>query len=64
MSVFGWDIPSYIFPSSLFALFALALLISRFSKKWENLLFKSAVAGFWALVALWLIQSFLSMATS
>lgn len=64
MSVFGWDIPSYIFTSSLFALFALALLISRFSKKWENLLFKSAVAGFWALVALWLIQSFLSMATS
>lgn len=64
MSVFGWEIPSYILTSSLFALFALALLISRFSKKWENLLFKSAVAGFWALVALWLIQSFLSMATS
>lgn len=57
MSVFGWDVPTYIFTFSLFALFALAFMMSRFSKKWENVLFKSAVAGFWALVALWLIQS-------
>ena len=57
MSVFGWDIPPYILTFSLFALFALAFMMSRFSKKWENVLFKIAVAGFWALVVLWLIQS-------
>ena len=64
MSIFGWDVPPYIFTFSLFALFALAFLMSRFNKKWENVLFKSAVAGFWALVALWLIQSLLRMTTS
>ena len=56
MSIFGWNIPSYELTFSLFALFALAFMMSRFSKKWENLFFKSAVAGFWALIAIWMIQ--------
>ena len=56
MSIFGWNIPTYVITFSLFSLFALAFMMSRFSKKWENLLFKSAVAGFWALIAIWMIQ--------
>ena len=64
MSVFGWEVPPYILTFSLFALFALAFLMSRFSKKWENVLFKTAVAGFWALVALWLINSLLRIVNS
>lgn len=64
MTIFGWNIPSYILTFSLFALFTLAFLMSRFSKKWENRLFKSAVAGFWALVAIWLIQSLMQLITS
>ncbi len=57
MSLFGWDIPYYMITAGLFTLFFLAFIVSRFSKHWENVLFKTAVSGFWALVALWAVSS-------
>ena len=56
MSLFGWDIPLYLITTGLFTLFALAFIASRFSKHWENVLFKTAVSGLWALVALWAVS--------
>ncbi len=57
MSLFGWDIPYYIITAGLFSLFVLAFIASRFNKHWENVIFKMAVSGFWALVALWAVSS-------
>ena len=57
ISLFGWEIPLYAITGGLFALLFLALVASRFSRFWENVLFKSAVAGFWALVVLWAVSS-------
>ena len=57
MSLFGWNIPYYMITTGLFALFAGAFVASRFSKRWENIFFKTAVSGFWALVALWAVSS-------
>lgn len=57
MSLFGLNIPYYMITIGLFVLFAGALIASRFSKHWENVLFKAAVSGFWALVALWAVSS-------
>lgn len=57
MSLFGLNIPYYMITTGLFILFAGALIASRFSKHWENVLFKAAVSGFWALVALWAVSS-------
>ena len=57
MSLFGFNIPYYMITTGLFILFAGALIASRFSKNWENVLFKAAVSGFWALVALWAVSS-------
>jgi hypothetical protein len=57
MSLFGWNIPYYLITAVLFVLFAAALVASRFSKHWENIFFKTAVSGFWALVALWAVSS-------
>lgn len=56
MPGFGWDIPSYYITGGLFILFALAMVASRFNKQWEAILFKTAVAGFWALALLWLAK--------
>jgi len=53
---FGWDIPLYYITGGLFILFALALAASRFNKEWEDILFKTAVAGFWAIALLWLFK--------
>ncbi len=57
MTLFGWDIPYYRITTGLFSLFLLAFIASRFSKHWENILFKAAVSGFWALVVLWCVSS-------
>ncbi len=57
MSLFGWNIPYYMITAGLFILFAGAFVASRFSKHWENVFFKTAVSGFWALVALWAVSS-------
>lgn len=57
MTLFGWNIPYYMITAGLFLLFAGALVASRFSKHWENVFFKTAVSGFWALVALWAVSS-------
>ena len=57
MPAFGWDIPSYMITGGLFVIFLLAFLISPLSRHWENVLFKIAVAGFWAFVALWIVKS-------
>ena len=57
MSLFGWNIPYYMITAGLFILFVGALVASRFSKHWENIFFKTAVSGFWALVALWAVSS-------
>ena len=57
MSLFGWNIPYYMVTAGLFVLFAGAFVASRFSKRWENIFFKTAVSGFWALVALWAVSS-------
>lgn len=57
MSLFGWNIPYYAITAGLFSLFFVAMLIAPFSRFWENVFFKSAVSGFWALVALWAVAS-------
>jgi len=57
MSLFGWSIPYYLITAGLFILFAMAFVTSRFSKHWESVFFKTAVSGFWALVALWAVSS-------
>ena len=57
MSLFGWNTPYYMITAGLFTLFAGALIASRFSKHWENIFFKTAVSGFWALIALWAVSS-------
>jgi uncharacterized membrane protein YvlD (DUF360 family) len=57
MSLFGWNIPYYLITAGLFILFATAFVASRFSKLWESVFFKTAVSGFWALVALWAVSS-------
>jgi uncharacterized membrane protein YvlD (DUF360 family) len=57
MSLFGWTIPYYMITAGLFLLFAGAFVASRFSKYWENVFFKIAVSGFWALVAIWAVSS-------
>ena len=57
MSLFGWIIPYYMITTGLFLLFAGAFVASRFSKHLENVFFKTAVSGFWALVALWAVSS-------
>ncbi len=57
MSLFGWSIPYYLITAGLFILFAMAFVASRFSKHWESVFFKTAVSGFWALVALWVVSS-------
>jgi uncharacterized membrane protein YvlD (DUF360 family) len=57
MSLFGWSIPYYLITTGLFTLFAMAFVASRFSKHWESVFFKTAVSGFWALVALWAVSS-------
>jgi len=36
---------------------SLALIASRFNKHWENVFFKAAVSGFWALIVLWFVSS-------
>jgi len=56
VSLFGWSIPNYWITAGLFLLFAAALIASRFSKHWENVFFKAAVSGVWALVALWVVS--------
>ena len=56
MSLFGWNIPYYMITAGLFILFASAFVASRFSRHWENVLFKTAVSSFWALVALWAVS--------
>ena len=56
-SLFGWTIPYYLITAGLFLLFTGAFIASRFSKHWENIFFKAAVSGFWALVALWAVSS-------
>ena len=61
MSLFGWNIPYYLITAGLFTLFAAAFIASRFSKHWENVFFKTAVAGFWALVALWAVSSLIHL---
>ena len=53
MSLFGWDIPLYLITTGLFTLFTLAFIASRFSKHWENIIFKTAMSGFRARVVLW-----------
>ncbi len=57
MSLFGWSIPYYLITAGLFILFGMAFVASRFSKHWESVFFKTAVSGFWALVALWAVSS-------
>ena len=57
MSLFGLTIPYYMITAALFVLFTLAFIASRFSRFWENVFFKTAVSGFWALVALWAVSS-------
>lgn len=57
MTLFGWNIPYYMITTGLFSLFLLALIASRFSKHWENVFFKAAVSGFWALIVLWFVSS-------
>ncbi len=57
MSLFGWSIPYYLITAGIFILFAMAFVASRFSKHWESVFFKTAVSGFWALVALWAVSS-------
>ena len=61
MSLFGWNIPYYMITAGLFILFAGAFIASRFSKHWENVFFKAAVSGFWALVALWAVSSLIQL---
>ncbi|MDH5763457.1 MAG: hypothetical protein OEZ51_10770 [Nitrospinota bacterium] len=61
MSLFGWNIPYYLITFGLFILFALAFIASRFSKFWESVFFKTAVSGFWALVALWAVSSLIHL---
>jgi len=61
MSLLGWTIPYYAITAGLFGLFAVAMLIAPFSKFWENVFFKSAVSGFWALVALWAVSSLMHL---
>lgn len=57
MSLFGWNIPYYMITSGLFLLLTGAFVVSWFSKHWENIFFKTAVSGFWALVTLWVVSS-------
>ena len=57
MTLFGWNIPYYMITTGLFSLFLLAFIASRFSKHWENILFKAAVSVFCALVVLWCVSS-------
>lgn len=61
MSLFGWNIPYYMITAGLFILFTSAFVASRFSKHWENVFFKTAVSGFWALVALWAVSSLIHL---
>ena len=61
MSLFGWNIPYSMITAGLFILFARALVASQFSKHWENIFFKTAFSGFWALVALWAVSSLIHL---
>ncbi len=57
MTLFAWNIPYYMITAGLFSLLLLAFITSRFSKHWENIFFKAAVSGFWALIVLWVVSS-------
>ncbi|CAI2719516.1 hypothetical protein [Nitrospina watsonii] len=56
MPGFGWNIPFPYITAALFLVFLLAFLVSPFSRHWENILFKTGTALFWAVLALWAIK--------
>ncbi|MCF8721834.1 hypothetical protein [Nitrospina gracilis] len=59
MPGFGWNIPLPYITGAVFLIFLLAFAVSPFSPRWENILFKTGTALFWAVLCLWAIKGLL-----